>query len=97
MLKTFDCMFGTTGVTGTDFDDDDNTPAGWTNGSTGWLRTKAPVDPGKTFTIRFVTYDSSDHNVVSFMGTAMTYDTVYPNGKDCAPACRHIDFDQHTS
>jgi hypothetical protein len=63
--KQFDCAFGQTGVVGTDFDDDDGTVAGWTNGSTGWLRTSAPVEPGKPFKIRFVTYDSSDGKVDS--------------------------------
>ncbi len=63
-VKTFDCAFGTTGVTGTDFDANDGYP-GWTNGSSGWLRTTAPVSPGQEFTIRFVTYDSSDHFVDS--------------------------------
>ena len=59
--KSFTCMLGITKLQGTDFANNDNYPtAGWTNGSTGWLRTSAPVAPGKPFTIRFVTYDSSD-------------------------------------
>jgi hypothetical protein len=62
--KQFDCGFGTTGVMGTDWDVDDGN-VGWTNGSTGWLRTTAPVEPGQKFKIRFVTYDSGDSNVDS--------------------------------
>jgi len=62
--KQFDCAFGTTGVIGTDWDVDD-THVGWTNGSTGWLRTTAPVEPGQEFKIRFVTYDSADSKVDS--------------------------------
>jgi hypothetical protein len=61
----YDCPLGLDVLVGTDFDDDDGTPVGWTNGSTSWLRTQAPVEPGKTFTIRFVTYDSSDGMVDS--------------------------------
>ena len=63
-VKPFDCAFGKTGVTGTDWDKDDAYPT-WSNGSTGWLRTSAPVEPNKKFTIRFVTYDSDDHKVDS--------------------------------
>jgi hypothetical protein len=58
-VKSFDCTFGTTALEGTDFASDDNSP-GWSNGTTGWLRTSAPVDPGQTFSIRFTTYDSDD-------------------------------------
>lgn len=58
-IKTFDCALGTKIVEGTDFAKDDAN-VGWTNGATGWLRTSAPVDPGKKFTLRLVTYDSSD-------------------------------------
>lgn len=62
--KTFDCTLGKTLLQGTDFDNDDTNP-GWTNGATGWLRTSAPVTPGVKFSIRFVTYDSSDGQVDS--------------------------------
>jgi hypothetical protein len=58
-LKTFDCLLKGDTLIGTDFDVDDKYP-GWTNGATGWLRTSAPVDPDATFTLRLVTYDSSD-------------------------------------
>lgn len=63
-IKTFDCILGKKLVTGTDFETDDAS-VGWTNGATGWLRTNAPVEPGKKFTIRLVTYDSSDGKVDS--------------------------------
>lgn len=62
--KMFDCVAGKTIVTGTDFAADDGNP-GYTNGATGWLRTSAPINPGKKFTIRLVTYDSSDGSVDS--------------------------------
>lgn len=64
LKKAFDCKLGSTSLIGTDFDVDDGNP-GWTNGATGWLRTSAPVEPGSTFTIRLVTYDSSDGMVDS--------------------------------
>lgn len=60
---SYTCTLGAALLQGTPFDQD--TIAGWSNGSTGWLRTTAPVTPGKTFKIRFVTYDSSDGNVDS--------------------------------
>lgn len=63
--KSFDCALGNAPLQGTDYDDDDGTPVGWSNGSTGWLRTKATVEPGKAFTIRFTVYDSSDGMVDS--------------------------------
>lgn len=63
MPVTYNCTQGTALLQGTPFSQD--TIAGWSNGSTGWLRTTAPVTPGKTFKIRFVTYDSSDGNVDS--------------------------------
>lgn len=62
--KPFDCVLGTKGVTGTDFAADDSN-AGFTNGSTGWLVTSAPVEKGQKIVLRFVTYDSSDGNVDS--------------------------------
>jgi hypothetical protein len=40
--------------------------------------------------------ETTGQKVVSFEGSAMTYEVVYPNGKDCAPACRQIVFDEHT-
>ena len=63
-MTPFACSFGPNGLGGTDWATDDN-HAGWTNGSTGWLQTSAPVTPGQSFTIRFVTYDSADGNVDS--------------------------------
>ncbi len=63
-LKAFDCAFGTKGLAGTDFANDDSNP-GFTNGSSGWLETSAPVEKGQKFVLRFVTYDSSDGNVDS--------------------------------
>jgi hypothetical protein len=62
--KPFDCALGIKGLTGTDFATDD-TNAGFTNGSTGWLVTSAPVEKAQKITLRFVTYDSSDGNVDS--------------------------------
>jgi len=88
-VKTFDCAFGTTGVMGTDWDVDDGSPVGWTNGSTGWLRTTAPAEPGKPIKLRFVVYDSQDHKVDSavlldnwqWSGTPGTVETVIPPPK----------------
>jgi hypothetical protein len=63
-MNKYDCPLGLDVLLGTDFDVDDGNP-GWSNGSTGWLRTQAPVEPGAVFTIRFVAYDSSDGMVDS--------------------------------
>lgn len=63
--KTFACALGTTGVMGTPWQTNIGggsppPPEGWTNGSSGWLRTSAPVEKGQTFKVRLVTYDSDD-------------------------------------
>src|SRR5262249_11215310 len=63
IMKNFSCMSGSNGVQGTDWAADSTT--GWTNGSTGWLQTSAPVQKGATYTLRFVTYDSGDPDVDS--------------------------------
>ncbi|MBK8255469.1 MAG: choice-of-anchor L domain-containing protein [Polyangiaceae bacterium] len=55
--KTFDCNLGTTGLVGTGFGAD---TAFSDHGSTSWLLTQAPIEPGAVFTLRFVTYDSGD-------------------------------------
>jgi hypothetical protein len=62
--KQFDCALGAKGLAGTDFASDDSNQ-GFTNGSSGWLETSAPVEKGQKFVLRFVTYDSSDGNVDS--------------------------------
>lgn len=61
--KPFDCEQGTDRLLGTPWETD--TTAGWTNGSSGWLITSAPVEKSSEITIRFVTYDSSDMRVDS--------------------------------
>jgi len=63
----FKCSLGKGPLVGTPFEKDEANVAGWTHGSTGWLRNSfpVPVTPGKTFKIRFVTYDSTDGNVDS--------------------------------
>jgi hypothetical protein len=62
---SFKCSLGKSALIGTPFEKDEANPAGWTHGSTGWLRTTTPVTPGGSFNIRFVTYDSTDGNVDS--------------------------------
>jgi hypothetical protein len=54
--KTFTCPKGDAELHGTGFFDADGA-----HGSTSWLTTAAPVQPGSTIRIRFVTYDSGDH------------------------------------
>ena len=63
-VKTFTCPLGTQGLEGTDFAVDDVSPD-YSNGSTGWLRTTAPVQPGQTIHVRFAIYDSGDFKVDS--------------------------------
>ncbi len=57
----FDCALGDTDLLGTGFGFDtghDITPLD--HGSTGWLQTKAPAEPGQEITVRWAVYDSSD-------------------------------------
>jgi hypothetical protein len=63
-VATFMCGLGKAYVAGTPFEADIANPS-WTHGSTGWLRTTTSVEPGGTFRIRFVTYDSTDGKVDS--------------------------------
>jgi hypothetical protein len=53
--KTFPCALGTNGLVGTGFQDQFND-----HGSTGWLFSTAPVDPGQQITMRWAVYDSGD-------------------------------------
>jgi hypothetical protein len=55
--KTFSCALGDTDLIGTGFGFDSG---GGDHGSTGWLQTTAPVDPGKEITLRWAVYDSGD-------------------------------------
>lgn len=55
--KKFNCSLGDLGLFGTGFGPDS---AGSDHGSTSWLLTTAPVNPGSEMVIRFVAYDSGD-------------------------------------
>lgn len=55
--KTFDCSLGTAGLVGTGFGADSGLGD---HASTSWLVTKAPIEPGSVFTLRFLAYDSGD-------------------------------------
>ena len=55
--KTFSCALGNTDLIGTGFGFDSG---GEDHGSTGWLQTTAPVNPGKEITLRWAVYDSGD-------------------------------------
>jgi hypothetical protein len=50
-LKSYDCKLGHTRLAGTGFEG---------HAATGWLRTKAPVNSGSSFKLRFGIYDSGD-------------------------------------
>lgn len=68
--KYFDCSLGNTDLIGTGFGFDTPAPGGGSpqgqdHGSTGWLRTSAPVPPSSTINLRFAVYDSSDHQLDS--------------------------------
>jgi hypothetical protein len=56
--KTFTCALGDTDLIGTGFGFDSSD--GQDHGSTGWLQTTAPVEPGKEITLRWAVYDSGD-------------------------------------
>jgi hypothetical protein len=55
--KSFSCALGDTDLIGTGFGFD--TGKG-DHGSTGWLQTTAPVEPGKDISLRWAVYDSGD-------------------------------------
>lgn len=56
--KAFPCPLGTTLLGGTGFDE----PArNGPHAATGWLQTKAPVEPGTIITLRFAIWDTADH------------------------------------
>jgi len=55
--KTFQCALGNIDLIGTGFGFDSD---GADHGSTGWLRTKAPVTSNDLITIRWAVYDSGD-------------------------------------
>jgi len=55
--KSFTCALGDTDLIGTGFGFD--TGYG-DHGSTSWLQTKAPIDPGTEITLRWAVYDSGD-------------------------------------
>ena len=57
--KSFSCALGDTDLIGTGFGFDTN-PSKQDHGSTGWLQTTAPVEPGKEFSLRWAVYDSGD-------------------------------------
>ncbi|HVK66617.1 MAG TPA: choice-of-anchor L domain-containing protein [Polyangium sp.] len=50
----YPCSLGASELSGTGYD------TGQGNGATGWLTTTAPMQGGKTFTVRFAVYDSGD-------------------------------------
>ncbi len=57
--QTQHCTQSVDGLTGTGFEDIQlGKPIG---GSTGWLRTTAPVIPGDDITLRFIIFDEGDH------------------------------------
>ena len=58
--KTFTCALGDTDLIGTGFGFDTGTFGKQDHGSTSWLQTKAPVDPGTEITLRWAVYDSGD-------------------------------------
>jgi hypothetical protein len=53
--KSFSCSLGNAGLLGTGFQDQLQDHA-----STGWLFSKAPVEPGQVITMRWAVYDSGD-------------------------------------
>jgi hypothetical protein len=57
--KSFTCSHGDTDLIGTGFGFDTDTN-NQDHGSTGWLQTTAPVEPGKDISLRWAVYDSGD-------------------------------------
>ncbi len=56
--KTFTCALGDLTLMGTGFGADEG--FGQDHGSTSWLLTQAPIEPGTEMSIRFTAYDSGD-------------------------------------
>lgn len=54
--KSFTCALGNSDLIGTGFGFDTDQD----HGSTGWLQTKAPIEPGSEITLRWAVYDSGD-------------------------------------
>ena len=55
--KNFSCPLGSDLLDGTGFDELDRSGP---HAATGWLQTRAPVEPGSTITLRFAIWDSGD-------------------------------------
>jgi hypothetical protein len=60
--KLFQCALGNIDLIGTGFGSDTESSD---HGSTGWLQTKAPAEPGSEIKIRFAVYDSGDGSLDS--------------------------------
>ncbi len=57
----FDCALGDADLLGTGFGfDTTSDDFHYDHGSTGWLQTRAPAEPGQEISLRWVVYDSSD-------------------------------------
>jgi hypothetical protein len=57
----FDCALGDADLLGTGFGFDTSADdLNYDHGSTGWLQTQAPVDPGQEISVRWAVYDSGD-------------------------------------
>jgi len=56
--KDFPCPLGSDLLEGTGFDE---TASSGPHAATGWLQTRAPVEPGSVITLRFAIWDSGDH------------------------------------
>jgi hypothetical protein len=57
--KTFGCALGNLPLAGTGFEAGDQEPRG--HGATGWLETRANIEPGEELGLRFVVWDGGDH------------------------------------
>jgi hypothetical protein len=57
--KSFTCALGNVDLIGTGFGFDSDSLS-QDHGSTGWLQTKAPIEPGAEITLRWAVYDSKD-------------------------------------
>jgi hypothetical protein len=58
--KSFTCALGDSDLIGTGFGFDSDPFGHQDHGSTSWLQTKAPIDPGTEITLRWAVYDSGD-------------------------------------
>jgi hypothetical protein len=63
--KDYECPLGPESLAGTGFDEVSDEFSSAPHAATGWLRSRAPVEPGTKLRVRFAIWDSADGNLDS--------------------------------